>query len=299
MPGIFYEPVNRRSFLKSTALGSIGLALGGCASAPRTTTQAPKEFHLALLSDTHIPGDRLNGYRGFNPWENLKRIVPEVVAAKPEAVILNGDAARLEGLPADYAEVKSLLQPVAAIAPVYITLGNHDDRPNFLKAIQAPEGVKQNVKDRLVLVVDHSSVRIIILDSLLFTNKSPGLLGKEQRTWLEKYLPANAGKPTVLFVHHTLKDSDGDLLDAERLFEIIRPQKHVKAIFYGHSHVWEIAEKQGVKLINLPAVGYNFADKEPVGWVDARFDPSGVNLAMHAFGGNRADDGKNFRVLWA
>ncbi len=36
-----------------------------------------------------------------------------------------------------------------------------------------------------------------------------------------------------------------------------------------------MSEKQGVKLINLPALGYNFTDHDPVGWVDARFRRNG------------------------
>jgi hypothetical protein len=89
------------------------------------------------------------------------------------------------------------------------------------------------------------------------------------------------------------------MLDANRLFEIIRPHRQVKAIFYGHSHAWNLSERQGVKLINLPAVGYNFADHEPVGWVDARFRRNGVDLTLHAIAGNRDQNGKTSRVLWA
>ena len=38
------------------------------------------EIHLALLSDTHIGGDRERAKDpkgGFDPWENLHRIVPD------------------------------------------------------------------------------------------------------------------------------------------------------------------------------------------------------------------------------
>jgi Icc protein len=63
---------------------------------------------------------------------------------------------------------------------------------------------------------------------------------------------ADPDKPAIFFVHHTLGEGDGDLLDSNRLFEIIRPHRHVKAIFYGHSHMWQIGEREGVKLINLP-----------------------------------------------
>ena len=77
------------------------------------------------------------------------------------------------------------------------------------------------------------------------------------------------------------------------------PHRHVKAIFFGHSHVWEIKERGPLKLINLPALGYNFRDQEPVGWVDARFDRTGVDLTLRAMGGNTSGDRKITRVDWS
>jgi hypothetical protein len=150
-----------------------------------------------------------------------------------------------------------------------------------------------------VTILDQPFQRILILDSLLYTNKTAGLLGQRQRAWLTEYLKGHADKPVVLFVHHTLGENDGELLDANRLFEIIQPHPQVKAIFYGHSHRWSISEKQGVKLINLPAVGYNFAETEPVGWVDARFRRDGVDLTLHALAGNKSDDQKLTEVRWS
>jgi hypothetical protein len=124
------------------------------------------------------------------------------------------------------------------------------------------------------------------------------LLGKNQRDWLAAYLPRMTDRPVVVFVHHTLNDGDGSLLDAERLFALLEPHRHVKAIFYGHSHVWELGERSRIKLINLPAVGYNFRDQDPVGWVDARFHPDGVTLALRAIAGNRDQDGRATTVRW-
>ena len=53
-----------------------------------------------------------------------------------------------------------------------------------------------------------------------------------------------------------------------------------------------------MKLINLPAVAYNFRDQDPVGWVDARFDRNGVDLTLRALGGNTTGDRKITRVDW-
>lgn len=300
MPGIFYQPFERRDFLKLVSAAGAGAVISGCRSTPQHSHAplAGKPIHLALLSDTHIPADRINGHRGFNPWKNLEQIVPQVVEARPEGVVLCGDAARLEGLVGDYNELRALLTPVAAFAPVYIGLGNHDDRANFNKVFTNPAN-RAGVKDKHVLVLEEQALRILILDSLMYVNKVAGLLGKEQRAWLAEYLATNSDKPVVIFVHHTLEDNDGDLLDADRLFEMIAPHRHVKAIFFGHSHVWSITERQNVRLINLPAVGYNFRDQDPVGWVDAKFDSTGVDLTLRALGGNTTEDRKITRISWA
>ncbi len=297
MPGIFYNPIGRRAFIKSTAMASAGIALFS-RSVPAAGGPAPEFLHLALLSDTHLPADRQNEYRGFKPYDNLTRILPEVIDTKPDAVLLNGDAARLTGELADYEQLKKLLAPVAEAAPVYIGLGNHDNRENFFKVINEIPGDKQSVRNRHVVVMDHPTMRLVMMDSLLYVNETAGLLGKAQREWLTEYLASDDTRPVVLFIHHTLGDGDGELLDVDRLFRIIAPSGKVKAIFYGHSHKYEFTVRENVQLINLPAVGYNFSDDQPVGWVDSKFRPDGVELTLRAFGGNVVKNGETTRLKW-
>jgi 3',5'-cyclic AMP phosphodiesterase CpdA len=297
MPGIFYRPLPRRSFLRFSALGAAAIATGY--HSIHAGASSDDEFHLALLSDTHIPAEPPNGHRGFDPTANLRQVIPGVVEAKPAGIIINGDAARLEGKPGDYAALKQILEPAAAVSPIFIGLGNHDDRDEFREVFPPAASHAQAINGKHVLVVEHPVVRVLVLDSLLYVNKSAGLLGLNQRNWLAGYLPDRADRPIVLFVHHTLKDGDGDLLDVERLFELLKPHPQVKAVFYGHSHVWETGQRDRVQLINLPAVGYNFRDQDPVGWVDARFRKDQVSLTLHAIAGNRTDDGRQFTVRWS
>ena len=253
MPGIFYQPVNRRKFLGGSAGAIALLALGKGAGFLRGEAERP--VHMALLSDTHVPADPKNEYRKFLPWENLKTVVPQVIGARPEGVILNGDAARLTGELADYEAVKQLLVSLAERTPIYLGLGNHDDRDNFFKVFDHPLGERQKVAGKHVLVIERPLVRLILLDSLLYVNKAAGLLGKSQREWLGTFLENSDARATILFVHHTLGDGDGDLLDVERFFEVIRPHKKVKAVIYGHSHKYAFGQEDGIHLVNLPAVG--------------------------------------------
>lgn len=296
MPQIFYNK-SRRSFLKSSAqaaglLSAYGMGLTSVLGARRAD-----ELYMALLSDTHIAEDAQNNYRGFFPYKNLQGVVPKVLAAQPDAVLINGDVARLTGEKGDYLQTKGLLSPLADQKPIYMTLGNHDHRENIVEVFSAPKEL-QDLKGKRVLVIEQPATRFVLLDSLMFTNKTPGLLGKIQRTWLGEYLAQSDNKPTVLFVHHTLSDGDGSLLDVDRFFEIIQPHRQVKAVFYGHSHQYNFDTLDGIHLINQPAVGYNFLDTEPVGWLSGKFRKEGVDLTLHAFAGNREGDGKTTSLAW-
>ena len=299
MPGIFYQPIDRRKFLRTSSKALAGLVLAVEVKVFAQDTAAQKKsLHLALLADTHIPADPKNENRKFFPQENLKTAVTQVIETRPDAAILNGDAARLTGEVADYEALKGLLTPLAAQMPVYVSMGNHDDRDNFFKVFENPAGDRQKITGKHVLVIEWPVLRLIVLDSLLYVNKTAGLLGKAQREWLAKHLENSDTRPTVIFVHHTLKDGDTDLLDVARLFEMIRSHKKVKAIFYGHSHQYAFSQENGVHLVNIPAVGYNFNDNEPVGWMAAVFTEKGVDLVLKAFAGDRTSDGKTTSLTW-
>jgi Icc protein len=291
MPLISYP--NRREFLQAAGAAAFSLKAAGAQS------QNAKSIHWAILSDTHLSADMKNEYRGFRPYDNLKRVIPEVQAAKPEVVLINGDLARLEGLSADYELLKATLQPIASSTPLCLSLGNHDDRKNFVGVLGKPaKGEPQPVQDKNVLVVEQPPVRILVLDSLMIVNQAAGLLGKAQRQWLDAFLRSSDETPTLIFVHHTIDDGDTSLLDTERLLSIVTPHKKVKAILYGHSHKYAYDQTAGIHLINVPAVGYNFADSEPVGWVDATIGKDGGEFTLRAFGGNAQQNGKTTSLHW-
>jgi 3',5'-cyclic AMP phosphodiesterase CpdA len=293
MPEILYRPTHRRSFIKKS------LTLAGMAATVTpiySYAAAPsEEVHWALLSDTHVAGDTENTYRGFKPYENLKTVVPQVLETSPQGVIINGDVARLTGEKSDYQRINELLDPVAQKMPVHMTMGNHDDRENFYQVFT--ENTTE-VEDKYVQVIEAAPVRMILLDSLLYVNKVAGLLGKSQRSWLESYLANASPMTTLLFVHHTLGDRDSDLLDVDRMFAIVQPHSFVKAVFYGHSHQYQYSEREGIHLINLPAIGYNFSDDQPVGWVDAKLTEKGGDFTLWAFGGNRSGDQQTTHLDW-
>jgi len=299
MVEIFFRPMNRRSFIQTglAAFGTLVTLNSGCSTGLMKKADE-KQVNLALLADTHIPEDIENNYRGFYPYRNLEKVVPEIISASPDGVCIAGDLARLTGEPGDYANLKKLLTPVAEQTPVFMALGNHDNRENFQKVFDNTPGEKPAIKGKYITVVEKSPVRLIMLDSLFYVNKVPGLLGKAQRQWLENYLKESDETPTILCFHHTLSDGDGDLLDVPRLFSIIKPIRKVKAIVYGHSHVYGFSEFEGIHLINLPATGYNFSDSDPVGWMEARLGSRSGDFVLHAVAGNKDQDGGMTRLTW-
>jgi 3',5'-cyclic AMP phosphodiesterase CpdA len=252
----------------------------------------------AFLSDTHIPADPENNYRGFYPYRNLQKVVTQISAGLPEGLVITGDLARLEGLGDDYVNARKLLAPISERRPVCVALGNHDNRQNFLEVFSEPGGSKQAVSGKHVVVIDAGPVRFFVLDSLFFVNQAPGLLGQAQRAWLAETLRAGDDKPTILFFHHTLGEGDGELLDVPRLFDIVRPASQVKALVFGHSHVYHYSELDGIHLINLPASGYNFNDAQPVGWVDVTLTAEGGQFTLRAVGGNTNADGSVKELRW-
>lgn len=285
----------RRQFL--AAAGAAAASLTFPRPALSASQASARPLRLALLSDVHIPADAAERYRGFSPVENLAKVVPGVVAAPVEGALLGGDLARLAGLPEDYARLRELLGPITAKMPVGMVLGNHDHRANFLQAFPAMQSAAPTVANKHASARETGGLRFLLLDSLLATDVTPGQLGNAQRAWLGKEL-ATSTAPTILLVHHTLGGNDGELMDAERLFEVLRPHRHVKAIMYGHSHKYEVIEREGLQLINLPAVGYNFADSQPVGWVESVWTAEGVDLTLRTVGGNQAGNGQTTSVHW-
>lgn len=285
--------VNRRQFLKA------GLALAGGVAALGPTRAMGEDrsagTRWALLSDTHVAADPENHYRGFYPYRNLQEIAGQIGYNLPDGVVITGDLARLKGEVDAYQNFKSLLAPITERRPVYLGLGNHDDREDFFQAFQDSVDPAGSIDNRQILTEVAGSVRLIVLDSLLRVDTNPGMLGQPQRVWLETFLQICDDRPTILFLHHTPRI---DLLDTRRLFDIIAREPKVKAVVYGHSHKYRFSEYKGIHLINLPATGYNMSRNQPVGWVEAQLTSRGGEFTLHALAGNRKYDGSRTHLTW-
>ncbi len=294
MPYIHHK-TSRRHFIRVMAGGAGAVATMGVFS-----SFAPGKrntINVALFSDTHISFDKEDHSNDFYPYKNLQKVIVEVKRSDVHSAIVTGDLARKEGKTESYKNFKELIDPLAAEMPVALVMGNHDRRKNFFEVFPKTEGQRQDVSDRFVNVLEYPGMRFILLDSL---DKCPshGFLGKAQRYWIDEYLHEHKDKPVILFVHHSFRDEDGDLIDADRFFNIIMPQQQVKAVVYGHTHSYNYTKRGDIHLINLPATGYNFRPSEPIGWVEASFTKKGGYFKLHAIGGNTEEDGSVTELKW-
>ncbi len=296
---IHLPPLNRRRFLTSTLAAGAGMLW------PRQLlAEGADPNHFVLLADPHVCDRRDTEYRGVKPVMAFEQLGREVLAADahPAAVVVAGDCAFRLGAAGDYGMLGSLLRPMRqAGLPIHLALGNHDHREHFLAAFpDAKWSSPELTPNKLVSVVETPHANWFLLDSLDKTNVTPGLLGKAQLAWLAKAIDARPKKPALVLAHHNPAQVDASLslVDTAALFDVLLPRRQVKAYLFGHTHCWHVAERNGLHLVNLPAVAWLFDPTQPRGFVTAQLHATGTTLKLHAFDHNHAKHGEMIDLKW-
>ena len=130
------------------------------------------------------------------------------------------------------------------------------------------------------------------------------MLGEEQLKWLAKALDARKTKPALVFAHHPLQfdvpktGKSSGIADTTDFWPVLKERAQVKAFVFGHTHTWKIAERDGIHLINLPAIGYPFAKAEVTGWVDANFTEKGAKFEVRALDPKHPRHGDKAELTW-
>lgn len=289
--------LSRRHFLAST------LAATWTASQLYAAEPAADAQRFVLFSDTHIAAKPEVSANGINMHAHFTQAVKDMLALqhKPAAALWLGDCAYLEGQAADYTLLLETSQPLREAGwPLHITLGNHDHRQRFWKALPVDQGQDKFVDARHIMVIPTPVANWFLLDTLDITNSAPGTLGKEQLLWLAKALDEHADKPALIAMHHNpdFNVKPGGLLDTAQLFEVLTPRKQVKAVFFGHTHVWNVETKNGIHLINLPPVAYVFAKGKPSGFIEAQLRAEGAKLTLSAIDKAHPTHGEQVDLKW-
>lgn len=294
--------LSRRDFLRGSAIAAVGaFATAGCKG--RAGSNGNEAGWHAWLSDIHVAGDSRQTLRDENMADNLRRVVRDVLDADdpPRGFFVNGDLAFRDGRLEDYQTISTLFRPLReSKVPIHLTLGNHDDRSRVRDAFDdAFKDESSALLDKMVGEVFEPKLRYLLLDSLQKPNVTPGRLGREQIAWSAEALDQDRETPAVVFVHHNLNARwDSALLDTTELLNVLRPRGQVKAVVFGHTHVWNHRIVDGLHMINLPAVGYRFLPRQPLGWCLFRPRDDGGELQLRCIGGDRRRDGERVELRW-
>ncbi|GMU22391.1 MAG: hypothetical protein AMXMBFR13_24770 [Phycisphaerae bacterium] len=298
----------RRALLKDAAVASAALLMGGCEAAHRRgdADQAesggpPAEVCWALVADTHVNPSAEATERGQNMHDNFRAVVRDALQPhrKIAGMIINGDIAHRRGDSGAYRLILELLAPVRRSGiDLRLAMGNHDNRDHFLSAFPDEQQRPPHVAAKHVEAFNTGPVRMIVLDSLIRPNHTPGELGVEQLHWLGSTLDAQPRIPTLLFVHHDLGESGGSLQDTPALIELITPRRQVKAVFQGHNHEYSFREVEGVHLVKMPATSYVFGPDKPLGWLQATIKPDSCELLLRVLSADGIADGGTRVLQW-
>ena len=294
--------LSRREFLKRAAIAGAAVALVPSSFAGMFGKSRDKHT-FAFFSDPHIAADAAVKNSGVNMAGNLAACVRELAAwpVKPATVIVNGDLAFKSGLPEDYATFGNLIEPVRALAPIHLSLGNHDVRENFWHAFPRDATRLKSVPQRQAAVFSCDRANWFLLDSLDKTNSTPGELGAAQLDWLDRELKARAGKPAIIVAHHNLGTVNfvTGLTDSAPLEDMFARHRQVKAFIFGHTHDWHVSQHaSGVHLINLPPTGYVFHEGRPSGWVRATLARDGAEFELRSLDPQHPEHAQVHQLKW-
>jgi len=279
-------PASRRQFLRASLAGGIAtIATRFASAAEDASSVAP----WALLADTHISQNREAVNRDTNMFDNLSRIIDEILAEDPlpAGAVINGDCAYIMGLPKDYEMLQSqITKLVDAGIPVHMTMGNHDNRRVSYDTLESRKSDEKLVAGKHVAVIDAGPVHLFLVDSLMKVNVVTGEIGQAQREWLNRALAERSDKPAIVMGHHNplmgpVKVSG--IKDTDPFFDVLHQHPHVSAYIFGHTHDWKLYESdQGLQLINQPPCAYTFHPSRPSGWVRMTVSDERLTLELRA-----------------
>lgn len=193
---------------------------------------------IAQISDTHIALDSPVADKRI---QDFKSTIADINALDPapDVIIHTGDIVH-NGRADEYAEAAAILS--RAQAPVYVMVGNKDDRSNLLTAFAAFGYLDANTKF-IDYAVDDFPVRLVMLDTLNPASNK-GDFCAERTARFNSLIDAETSKPIAVFTHHPpFEVSVGpdpihfDPLETmDELRKALQASGRVAAVISGHVH---------------------------------------------------------------
>ena len=215
-----------------------------------------------VISDTHIvPKDKT--CNGLKSYERFKAAIKSINENHPDAdfCIVAGDIVD-KGDVESYKLFSNLIFDFKI--PLYVTIGNHDNRDNFKKVFNDKfsdeNGFIQNI-------IDKDNQRIIILDSNNENLLGEGKLCETRLNWLENKIKDKKNSKIIIVIHHHVQKINSPYIDlislenAEIFNKILKKYKNIKHIIAGHVHISSNTTKDNIPQTTIGGSHYTHSVK--------------------------------------
>jgi len=208
---------------------------------------------IAQITDLHYGGG--SGCFKDSNVERLRSIRSAIAELRiaPDMLVITGDLTE-DGTTEQYLKLKDEL--AALKTPIFLALGNHDNRSAFSEVFP-----HYALQDGFVqYTIDDQPVRIIVLDTLE-EGRHGGAFCESRGEWLETELAKQPNQPTLIALHHPPIASGIDWLTADpnadwvrRLNRIISKYDNIVHMISGHIHRTIHTKFAGTTLSVLDAI---------------------------------------------
>ena len=211
------------------------------------------------LSDTHIIDSKQKNLYGIEPSYRLRKALESIEKYHKDAymVVVTGDLVDTPSKEA-YAVFYDIIKDFSI--PVYPIVGNHDKRELFLKYFP-----KLQFEGFVQYSLETEEFAFLFLDTLV-ADKPYGNLCQKRLTWLKNELENYKDKKIYIFMHHhPLKsflyemDSDANLKNSDKFWDIIDKYDNISHITYGHLHRITQMQRKNVSLHSTKSTTFQVA----------------------------------------
>ena len=214
------------------------------------------ELTLLHLTDIHAAAPSGPTWLGQDANANVRQVIDTVRAMTVElaAVIVSGDLVN-EPSAANYEAYNQASESLRSLgAPVYLSLGNHDDRALFRQCVLGVDA--GHPTDPYYYSEQIGGLRIIILDTRGGTGGTIGV-DDEQLDWLEHELTEPAQHGSLVVMHHpplptAVSDLNARVANVARLRQVLEGNR-VRGILSGHVHFSNVGCFAGAVCASAPA----------------------------------------------
>ncbi|HVW91980.1 MAG TPA: phosphodiesterase [Devosia sp.] len=210
---------------------------------------------FAHITDLHLTGTG-EPYQGYDTRAATSRALAHMLHMFPDIdfLAITGDLANWGELGA-YRRLEAMLADFPV--PVFLMVGNHDSRANFLDVF----GERYGLEGPYVQYArDVKGWRLIFIDTQA-AGTHGGELTPDRLEWIEQRL-AEAELPVLLFMHHHPAPAGAPSFDGKGLADwaglhelLSRYKNRIRHIFHGHCHALLQGNVEGVSFTGLRSMG--------------------------------------------